>query len=244
MQGSELSSLGAAVRRVCEQDLPDPETDDLIPLSDNQWPLSRPTARLVARLVRDLGLRRVLEFGAGRSSVVLATAISRHGGGCLTSVEHQPEFARESWRQVEAMSSIDSQLVVSRLTLGLSRYGLMYTFSEATKALARRAPYDMLLIDSPPGAYGRDSTLFQAYRYLQPGAVIVLDDANRSGEQTAARRWLRACPGLQQCVEDPDRGRGVAVFVHTGDKRQPFIPRVFFGTLHDRLRLNRTEAAC
>jgi len=68
MQGSELSSLGAAVRRVCEQDLPDPETDDLIPLSDNQWPLSRPTARLVARLVRDLGLRRVLEFGAGRSS--------------------------------------------------------------------------------------------------------------------------------------------------------------------------------
>jgi predicted O-methyltransferase YrrM len=233
-QTGNLLSRELAVRRVFENDAADAETDRIVPDSENSWPISRPTARLVARFVRELKLTSVLEFGAGRSSIVLATAMAHVGGGRLTSIEHQPEFSRESWHQVEQVNSVDSCLVASRLRLMLSKQGLTYGFPDASGLIAARAPFDLVFIDSPPGTYGRDAPLWQAYPHLKAGAVVVLDDAERAAEQTTTKRWLKLFPGLQLCVLDTSYGRGVAVFVHSGDKRSRFTPRVFLGTIHDR----------
>ena len=55
--------------------------------ASNIWSISDDLARLLARIVNELGLGNVLEFGAGQSSLVLATALSVRSGGQLTSVE-------------------------------------------------------------------------------------------------------------------------------------------------------------
>lgn len=213
----------------------DADIEAIFPPGENGWAISKPLGLFLARAVLQLERRSVLEFGAGCSSRVLATALARAGGGRLTSVEHQPEFSRDAWKQVEQIDSVDSCLIVTDLRLKASRHGLMYGYPGATRRLAARAPYDFLVIDAPPGAYGRDAPLYQVYSMLMDDAIVVLDDAARGAERTTVRRWLETFPGLRLvALDDMVSHRGTAVLVHSGDKRRKFVARAIAGTVHDR----------
>jgi len=224
-----------ALRRVFRDPSRDADLEALFPSVENQWAIDRSLAHFLARAVLHFERRSILEFGAGTSSMVLATALVRAGGGKLTSVEHQPDFSRDAWRQVERMDSVDSCLIVTDLRLKLSRHGLMYGYPGASRRLAARAPYDFLVIDAPPAAYGRDAPLYDVYAMLTDDAIVVLDDAARSAERTAVRRWLETFPGLRLvALDDGVSDRGTAVLVHSGDKRRRFAARAIAGTVHDR----------
>ena len=215
------------------------DLDTILPRERNPWSLSDPMARTLARLVVRLGCRSILEFGAGWSSVVLAHALHAAGGGRLTSVEHQPEYVGDCWDRVRRVPSVDAALVVLPLRSQLSRHGLLWRYDRLARNLAARAPFDLILIDAPPGAYGRAAPLFDSYATLAPGAIVVLDDASRSEERSAIARWLATCPGLQLVVHDEGVQRGIAVLVHDGNKRQRLLPRKIAGTFRDRLRERR-----
>ena len=214
----------------------DPEIAAIFAGRDKEWIIAGYLGQFLARLVRGTARRSILEFGAGTSSLVFAAALAKSGGGRLTSIEHQPEYSRDAWARVEASNKVDARLVVSPLVLKASRHGLMYGYHDVSaQLLATRAPFDLVLIDAPPGKYGRDSPLYQVYDFLDTGAIVVLDDASRSAEQTASRRWLDTFPGLQLVYFDL-HGRGTAVFRHNGDKRRCVDGRSILGTLQDRLR--------
>jgi predicted O-methyltransferase YrrM len=225
-------ALDSAVRDAFAAE--DRDVDAILAAAQNEWIISQPLGRLLTSLVLSLKRRSILEFGAGTSSLVLARALQRGGcGGRLTSVEHQPEHSKDAWQQVSALG-VDACLAVSRLRLRLTTPGLLYMYTDAGPALADRAPYDLVLVDAPPGQLGRDAPLYQAYPHLAEGAIIVLDDARRPQERTAVRRWLAAFPGLRLVALDADYGRGTAVLVHTGDKRRRLSARNLLGSLHDR----------
>jgi predicted O-methyltransferase YrrM len=226
--------------RVFNDTLQYPEVSGAVPPVDDAWAITRSTAHFLARLVVQLGRRSVLEFGAGRSSFVLAMALARRGGGSLTSVEHQLEFCRESWTRVEQIPSVDARLVQSKLRLRLSRHGLMYSYPEADGQIASRGPYDLVFIDAPPGTHGRDGPLYDVYPQLADGALVVLDDAARSGERTAIRRWLETFPGLRLAWSTTEE-RGTALLIHSGDKRKRFAMRAIAGTFHDCWHRNRQQ---
>ena len=58
---------------------------------------------------------------------------------------------------------------------------------------------DLLLIDGPPGL---PETAYPALNVLQsrlaPSAVVILDDADRAGEQTIVQRWITEVTGLRR----------------------------------------------
>ena len=184
----------------------------VLPRRGDVWPITPDMGRLLARLVMHGGRRRVLEFGAGSSSLVLARALALAGGGRLTSLEQHPEWCAEQWRSVLAHDAVDAELepVHPRLTVG--RAGLAHVFTDARAAVSRRGPYDLVFVDAPQWYYGRDGALPLVLRHLAPGAWIVMDDAERSNERWTVSRWLDACPTLRLVVFDPDFGeRGVAI---------------------------------
>jgi predicted O-methyltransferase YrrM len=213
---------------------PDPDLVSLIESLGNQWTIGLPLATLLHGLVTALGRRSILEFGAGLSSVVLARALSISGGGRLTSIEHQPEYCRDLWDDVARRTGVDSALIVSRLRMRLSRHGLMYGYPDARSPIARRGPYDLLVIDAPPGQFGRDWPLYEVCAHLTPGALIVLDDFERIPERTTVRRWLETFPALQVLAADVGWGRGTALLYYSGDQRRRVAPRAIVGTFHDR----------
>jgi len=213
-----------------------PEIDSLLSSTDDDgWKIGKPFGTYLAAIISTLGRRSVLEFGAGRSSLVIATALDQIGGGQLTSVEHQPEFCRDDWALVAAIKSVDAQLCPATLALQVTRHGLMYRYRNVEQRVRSRAPYDLVVIDAPPGQYGRDSPLYDVYSLLADGALIILDDAARPSEQTAVRRWLRTFPGLRIALSDMSHGRGIVVLEHSGNKRRRFSARAVLGTVHDRM---------
>jgi predicted O-methyltransferase YrrM len=199
----------------------------------DEWAVSPGTAHLLAGLVEWLKPASTLEFGAGRSSLVLATGLQKAGGGRLTSVEHQPGFALASWKRMPSFTAVDAWLVDAPLRPQWSKHGLLHVYVGIEEALHQRGPFDFVFIDAPPGDLGRDATLFTAAAHLAPDAVIVLDDGLRPREQTAVARWERALP-VERVFESGDVGRGVVVLQARGTGRPAFSWRTFLGTLHDR----------
>jgi predicted O-methyltransferase YrrM len=189
-----------------------PEIEAILPQDVSSPVISPQLGRLLARLVIQRKLLSILEFGAGTSSIVLATALSCVGGGKLTSVEHQPQYSTESWRSVNSMKGIDAQLIVSPLRRRMTSEGLYWWYVAASGALNARAPFDLVLIDAPPKSFGRDAPLFQALPHLRAGSVIVLDDARRRRESRIVRRWQRSLPGIELLIHDRTFGnRGIAL---------------------------------
>ncbi len=176
------------------------------------WAVSPDLARLLARAIIGLGLSNVLEFGAGLSSLVLATSLSRLSGGTLTSMEQNLGWCRDQWRRVSDLANVDSRIVESKLRLSLSATGICYCFRDAAGIVASRGPYDLVLVDAPQGFYGRDGALQMASRHLVPGALVVLDDAGRSGERWALFRSLVTTRGYKLLFYDEKfGGRGCAI---------------------------------
>jgi len=214
------------------------DIDALLPADLGEWPVSRPLARWLARLIVHHQRRRVLEFGAGWSSVVLARALAECRAGQLTSVEHQPEYLADCWQKVE-QTSIDAALVVASLHRKLSRHGVLWHYRNISKALASRAPFDLVLIDAPPGRFGRASPLHDVFRLLTKDAVVVLDDAARPREQTAIRQWQTTYPGLELVLLDRDTADGVAVFRHDGTGRRRIAWRAAAWNVREQWRERR-----
>jgi predicted O-methyltransferase YrrM len=197
------------------------------------WAVSLDTAQLLSGLIGRLAPKSVLEFGAGRSSLVLASALQGSGGGRLTSIEHQPSYAEPSWRKMTQFPSVDAVLVHAGLGVRLSRHGLLHAYVGIDDALRSRGPFGFVFIDAPPGEHGRDATLLAAAPFLSDGAIVVLDDASRPREQSAMRRWERAL-GIERVFESAAVGRGVAVLRLPRVAPARFSWRTFVGTIHDR----------
>ncbi len=205
----------------------------------DSWAIGVPMAHLLEGLTRFVRPRSVLEFGAGRSSVVLATALQACGRARLTSVDHDATFVRSAWAQVSRSDLVDAHLITAPLALRLSKFGLLYEYRLDMSTLGTRGPFDFVFIDGPPGKFGRESTLLRAAPYLANGCVILLDDAARHTEQACVRRWERAL-GCERVFESFTFGRGVVVVrVQAGCAR--WSARNFLGTLRDRYQKLRTQ---
>jgi predicted O-methyltransferase YrrM len=223
LTAGRLGLLGALVDRhpAVARAIPGPEP----------WSLAPGSARLLAGLILELPIRSVLELGAGRSSLVIAAALAEREGGRLTSVEQDPEWCVEAWAGVRRARSVDARLLRASPRLTLDRRGVYFRLAGPERELAARGPFDLVLIDAPQYFYGRDGGLHLAWGHLHPGAVILLDDAGRSGERRTVRRWLATYPGLELVHRDPALGsNGVAVLRYAGDDTVRVRPGVLLGS--------------
>lgn len=147
------------------------------------------------RIVDEIEERRpsqVVELGSGASSLVIAKALSLHGGGKLTSFDQHYEFIAQmpDWL---AEHGLAADFRHAPLGVRDDRWpGPWYDLKDAP------ATIDMLVIDGPPWTLhpyvrGRAEQLFAR---VAPGGIVLLDDAARPGERVVARRWRRDWPGF------------------------------------------------
>jgi predicted O-methyltransferase YrrM len=139
------------------------------------------------------GHREVVELGSGVSTVVLAR-LMRERGASLTTVEHQPDWARFVRSQLEREGLADVARVVEA-PLERHPLALEETPWYAAPALAELpAEIDLLLVDGPPGyGEGMERSRYPALPALQERmaaeAVVFLDDATRPAEREILERW-------------------------------------------------------
>jgi predicted O-methyltransferase YrrM len=232
--GTAIADVRAAVESMMTSP-PEPELRELLDGADI-WAVHLDTAHVLNCALLALQPKSVLEFGAGRSSLVLASAMERYGGGRLTSIEHQPEYAAAAWRQMGRYANVDARLCPARLARRLSKFGMLYEYVGIRRMLDERGPFDFVFVDAPPGTadqpFGRDATLLQCAPWLADGAIAVLDDSARPAERTAVRRWQRVLGAEVICELKNARGNTVIRIPRGGPGT--FSLRTFAGTLHDR----------
>lgn len=225
------------VRRFAQETLP-PGLSRVLPTGSSLYEIAPQLGRLLANLVLRDGRRRVLEFGAGASSEVLATALAETGGGMLTSIEADPAWCRDRWSAVEATGA-DAVLVPAILRFAISPLGAYFAQPAAIPAVRDRGPFDLVVVDAPDGRHGRTGTLHQVAPWLARGALVVVDDAARPLIQGMLAGWLRIYRGLTLLGQDTSfGGRGVAVLGWDGGPAK-FSLRSWLTSAYEAFSLER-----
>ncbi|MBB5711486.1 class I SAM-dependent methyltransferase [Sphingomonas xinjiangensis] len=135
----------------------------------------------------------VVELGAGASSLVVARALQRNGGGRLISCDQHAGFVQAT-RQWLRDNGVDADLRATPFRRAPSGWpGIWYDHGNLP------ARIDLLIIDGPPWTIhpfvrGAAETLFDR---LPVGGTVLLDDAARPGERVVAQRWRRRWPGIE-----------------------------------------------
>jgi predicted O-methyltransferase YrrM len=183
-------SAGSSADRLAllqELDLP----PDSLP-SLGSWKADAGFLRLVGAHVLAQRPATVVEFGCGATTLVLARALERAGGGTLVSHDqHQPFVA--STRSWLAEHGLDAEIRHAPLLAPPSPWrGGWYATGELPGSI------DLLLVDGPhwgvhPFARGAAETLFHR---LPVGGVVMLDDGARPGERVVMARWRRRWPNM------------------------------------------------
>ncbi len=186
-------------------------------------PISPMLGAILERIIREFDVHRVLEFGAGKSSVRFAAALERQGGGMLVSVEQDPAWCAEQWAAVVAMPRVHSRMLVDTPKWCMDRSGAYMGFRSAASALRTEAPFDLILVDAPQSYYGRDGPLHIAAQLVRRGSFIVLDDVHRMTERATLSRILNSYSGLYFCWRDARAdGSRAAMLVSDGSTAPRF----------------------
>lgn len=132
----------------------------------------------------------VVEFGTGASTLVIARALQKAGGGRLISFEQHIDFvdATRDWLAEYGLTADVRAVPLARAPGGWP--GLWYAHGRLPDNI------DLMLVDGPPWTIhpltrGPAATLFDR---IAAGGTIFLDDAARPGERVVARRWRKARP--------------------------------------------------
>jgi predicted O-methyltransferase YrrM len=132
----------------------------------------------------------VVELGAGASSLVVARALQRNGGGRLISCDQHAGFV-ESTRQWLHDNGVEAELRATPFKPSPGDWpGIWYDHGPLP------AQIDLLLVDGPPWAIhpyvrGAAESLFDR---IPVGGTVMLDDAARPGERIVARKWRKRWP--------------------------------------------------
>lgn len=134
----------------------------------------------------------VVELGSGVSTVVLARLL-RERGGRLTSLEHDPHWARFVDEQLarEGLADVATLIEAPLEPHEAAPDGAAWYSAGAVARLP--SEIELLLVDGPPAGKGTEHSRYPALpvlaAHLAASAVVVVDDATRPGERDVLERW-------------------------------------------------------
>jgi len=198
--GSGPSSLEARLRHDVIRDtsalltLHDlyPTPGEHVPLTS--WSAYPATALMLTEHVRELPAdSTVLELGSGATTVWMALASRRRGGDVhIVSLEGSADFA-EVTRTAVRRNGVDDlvDLRVAALEAVTTKHGEQQWYE--SPAWDDLSGIGLLFIDGPPGGTGphaRYPAVEMLAERLAPGAIVVIDDADRDDEKAMLADWL------------------------------------------------------
>ena len=182
LHGGRLADKHALLDRL---ELP----DDALPYLGS-WKADTGLLKLLVDHIFEHRPALVVEFGTGASTLVLARALQKAGGGRLISFDQHADFIEAS-REWLAEFGLKADLRAVPLRPSPDGWpGLWYDHGPLPQGI------ELMLIDGPPWAIhpftrGAAASLFD---HIAPGGTVMLDDAARPGERIVARRWRKAHP--------------------------------------------------
>jgi predicted O-methyltransferase YrrM len=147
----------------------------------------RPTA--LVGILSDIALydrQSIVECGSGYSTVYMARLIrQRESAATILTVDHDPVFAASTRGSLER-EGLGDIVTIIEAPLVDGWYD--------TAPIPEIASIDLLVVDGPPAfsdplSRARERAMDHFAPSLTPDSTVVLDDANRAGEQAVIAAW-------------------------------------------------------
>ncbi len=193
----------------------------------DSWTLADDTLRFLTCLFDRLRPRRVLEFGSGVSTRVLAVACLRSDDDAtVVALENDPVFERRTTDALARDGGLDRARVELTPVVVRRWYEQNLPVYDLPEAVLEAPAPQLVLVDGPPLPLGgRAGSLLQAVHLASPGTLVLLDDADRPSEQSALALAEKV---FGTCIEVSLLGgfaKGLAsVVVHRSVGGQPMPP--------------------
>ena len=156
------------------------------------WKADTVFLRRIVDAIEETRPQSVVELGCGASTLIIARALQKYGGGRLASYDQHAPFVAATGRWLDD-HGLSADLRHAPLAPHHGNWAsCWYELGHVPDRI------DLLIIDGPPWTRnpfvrGAADGLFDR---LPTGARILLDDAARPGERVIARRWAREWPKI------------------------------------------------
>ena len=174
--------------------------------------------------MRALGAKRILEFGSGFSTLMMAREIAAVEGNYLLSIDDSPYYsglAKEAFDGSGCQAKVDFRVAPLKPRLYGPRLLLSYDLPKGL--LSALGPFDLVLVDAPHCDYGRESVFYDAFPAMGLNYYLVLDDANRPDTERAyVRAWQAAYGDAMDPVLLEGIGNGLGVMEKLADRKPAF----------------------
>jgi predicted O-methyltransferase YrrM len=161
------------------------------------WAAGPDLARFLYQEVVEHGRSTVLECGSGSTTVILAYACRAIGAGRVVALEHDAKFAAATRKMLEERG-LSKWAEVRDAPLGEVAVGDS-TWLWYDPASLADGPFDLVLVDGPPGGTGPEArypAVPMLIDRLADDALVVLDDARRADERAIGERWAAEFDGF------------------------------------------------
>jgi predicted O-methyltransferase YrrM len=165
------------------------------------WSMRFANLHAILRLLDEHRPKRIVEFGSGLSTIMIASWLAEQGEGELVSVDHDENWAHGTRREVARHGLSDVARVV-HVALGPHTDQQIGQEVAWYADLSRHLPsgtIDFVVVDGPPAnasvsRMSRFPALPVLHERLAPEAVLVLDDARRPAESAIVKKWAALFP--------------------------------------------------
>lgn len=151
------------------------------------WRLEKDACQFIGKYCETFKPRRVLEFGSGLSTLILAHEASRGNVEKVWSIDHMLDFPGHPAKALTDRGNARF-VMLHRFPITL-RYsaGKLFQFYKIPRSLLREiVSLDLLIIDGPPYFFnGREAALYVVHPLLTRKALVIMDDARRKNREQA-----------------------------------------------------------
>jgi predicted O-methyltransferase YrrM len=171
------------------------------------WAAGPDLARFLYREVVEHGRSTVLECGSGSTTVILAYACRAIGAGRVVALEHEPRFAAATRKMLEERGLAKWAEVRDAPLTEVGVGEAIWRWYDPASLVD--GPFDLVLVDGPPGGTGPEArypAVPMLLDRLADDALVVLDDARRADERAIGERWAAEFDGFSLEWLEHDHG--------------------------------------
>jgi hypothetical protein len=141
----------------------------------------------------------IVEFGSGLSTILIASWLDCLGRGKLISYDHDSNWADATKNHLRMHNLEDFAEVRHAPLKEIECDGQRVVWYNLDDQISDIAEIDLMIVDGPPASasangLSRLPAFFQFRNQFSPNHAIVLDDANRPGEQAIVEKWMQFLP--------------------------------------------------
>jgi predicted O-methyltransferase YrrM len=193
-----------------------------------KWRIEKDLCQCIGTFCERLKPRRVLEFGSGLSTLVLAQEVSKGNIQEVISIDHLADFPGHP-REVIVQKGLERVVRFYSFPVAVQWFAgkLLQFYAIPDDFYGKVGQIDLVIIDGPPYFYnGREAALYSVFPSLSLNAIVLLDDAKRKDkEQRYLANWKSYLDGqveVENFLNEFKKGLGVVTVRHKGGKTVPF----------------------